>query len=371
LHDIENAKGSGSTSMISLILPPGDLISRAVKMLDDELGTAAKIKSRVNRLSITAAITSTMQRLNLYHQVPENGLVVYCGMVTTSDNKERRLCIDIVPPRPINTSLYLCDGHFHTVPLRELLMTDDVYGFIIVDGNGCLFGTLCGNVRQIVHRFTVSLPNKHGRGGQSALRFARLREEKRTNYVRKVAETAANIFLGTHPVKAIVLAGLASFKTELGESAVFDQRLRRIILCKVDVAYGGESGFSQAIELASEQIGNVRIVQEQRTIAQYFDEIAMDTGKYTIGVVETLNALVETRSVETLIVWEDLDIMASSVIPDMCVSGDVPLIEWIVDRHSDFGAKLELVGNRSPKGHQFCQGFGGIGAILRFKSHDE
>jgi hypothetical protein len=33
----------------------------------------------------------------------------------------------------------------------------------------------------------VDLPKKHGRGGQSALRFARLRMEKRHNYVRKVS----------------------------------------------------------------------------------------------------------------------------------------------------------------------------------------
>lgn len=35
-------------------------------------------------------------------------------------------------------------------------------------------------------KFSVELPKKHGRGGQSALRFARLRMEKRHNYVRKV-----------------------------------------------------------------------------------------------------------------------------------------------------------------------------------------
>ena len=34
-----------------------------------------------------------------------------------------------------------------------------------------------------------------GRGGQSALRFARLRMEKRHNYVRKVAETAVQLFI--------------------------------------------------------------------------------------------------------------------------------------------------------------------------------
>jgi len=36
----------------------------------------------------------------------------------------------------------------------------------------------------------VDLPKKHGRGGQSALRFSCMRDEKRHNYVRKVAELA-------------------------------------------------------------------------------------------------------------------------------------------------------------------------------------
>ena len=30
-----------------------------------------------------------------------------------------------------------------------------------------------GNTRDVLHKFTVDLPKKHGRGGQSALRFAR------------------------------------------------------------------------------------------------------------------------------------------------------------------------------------------------------
>ena len=37
------------TSMISLVIPPKDQVSRIVKMLADEYGTASNIKSRVNR----------------------------------------------------------------------------------------------------------------------------------------------------------------------------------------------------------------------------------------------------------------------------------------------------------------------------------
>lgn len=39
-----------------------------------------------------------------------------------------------------------------------------------------------------------------GRGGQSALRFARLRMEKRHNYVRKVAETAVQLYIANDKV---------------------------------------------------------------------------------------------------------------------------------------------------------------------------
>ena len=67
------------------------------------------------------------------------------------------------------------------------------YGFIVMDGNGSLFGTLSGNTREVLGKFTVDLPKKHGRGGQSALRFARLRMEKRHNYVRKVLHCPSSL----------------------------------------------------------------------------------------------------------------------------------------------------------------------------------
>jgi peptide chain release factor subunit 1 len=72
MKNLEAARGNG-TSMISLIIPPGDQISRVNKMLSDEYGTASNIKSRVNRLSVLSAITSTQQRLKLYNKCPPNG----------------------------------------------------------------------------------------------------------------------------------------------------------------------------------------------------------------------------------------------------------------------------------------------------------
>ena len=146
-----------------------------------------------------------------------------------------------------NRSLYLCDNKFHTESLSELLESDSKFGFIVMDGNGSLFGTLAGNTREVIHKFTVDLPKKHGRGGQSALRFSRLRDEKRHNYVRKVAELAVQHFITSDKVNVtgLVLAGSADFKTELNQSDIFDPRLAAKVIKIVDVSYGGENGFNQ------------------------------------------------------------------------------------------------------------------------------
>jgi len=213
IRNLEKARGNG-TSMISLIIPPKEQVAKQQKMLADEYGTASNIKSRVNRLSVLSAITATQQRLKLYNKVPPNGLVVYCGTIMTDEGKEKKVTIDFEPFKPINTSLYLCDNKFHTEALSDLLTDDNRFGFIIMDGNGCLFATLTGNTRDIIQKFDVDLPKKHGRGGQSALRFARLRMEKRHNFVRKVAETAVKCFIKDDKVSCVglILAGSADFK---------------------------------------------------------------------------------------------------------------------------------------------------------------
>ncbi|CAF1328604.1 unnamed protein product [Adineta steineri] len=600
IKSLEAARGNG-TSMISLIIPPRDQISRIATLLVDEYGTAANIRSRVNRLSVLSAITSVQGRLKLYNKVPNNGLVIYCGTIPTDDGKEKKVNIDFEPFKPINTSLYLCDNKFHTEALQALLADDSRFGFIVMDGNGALFGILQGNSREVITKFSVDLPKKHGRGGQSALRFARLRMEKRHNYVRKVAETAVQCFItddkvnvsglilagladfktelhqsdmfdqrlqvkpqessdknveiwrikkliksleaargnGTSMVSLIIpprdqisriatllvdeygtaanirsrvnrlsvlsaitsvqgrlklynkvpnnglviycgtiltddgkekkvnidfepfkpintslylcdnkfhtealqalladdsrfgfivmdgngalfgilqvaetavqcfitddkvnvsgliLAGLADFKTELHQSDMFDQRLQVKVLKRVDVSYGGEDGFNQAIELAAETLGDVKFIQEKKLISRYFDEVSKDSGQYCFGIDETLKAL-EMGAVETLIVWENFDVMRyvlrnpqtqekrvlylradqekeKSHFQDK-ESGvelehdeEMPLLEWYVNNYKNFGATLEIVTDKSQEGSQFVRGFGGVGGILRYK----
>jgi len=396
---LTSARGNG-TSAITLILSGKQDINMTNKLLTEEAGTASCIKSRVNRLSVLSAITSTQQRLKQYNRTPPNGLIIFCGEVLTDDNKEKKLTVDFEPFKPINTTLYMCDNRFHTEALSELLEDDDKFGFLIMDGNGSLYGTVQGSHKEILHKFSVDLPKKHGRGGQSALRFARLRLEKRHNYVRKVGELATQFFVpsGQTPnIRGLFVAGSAEFKQDLTtDTDLFDGRLLAILIPPLlDISYGGEVGFNQAIELASDTLKNVKFIQEKKLVSKFLEEVSMDTGKYCYGMEQTIQGL-EAGAVETLIVWEQLDYTRMVIrnphsdvtdvkfltplqaknpalykCPDtnvdLSIEEEEPFLDWIVANFKNFGTKLEFITDRSQEGNQFCKAFGAIGGLMRYK----
>lgn len=117
-------------------------------------------------------------------------------------------------------------------------------------------------------------------------------------------------------------------------------------------------------------------------LASFFDALAKDTGKYCFGATETLTAL-EMGAVDKLLVWENLglqryvladkasgqeQVVVAKTAPDtdMEVVQTAPLVEYLVDNYKRFGATLVLLSDKSAEGHQFCQGFGGLAALLRY-----
>jgi peptide chain release factor subunit 1 len=388
---LESVSGNG-TSVISLIAPPKDQISRLSKMLLDESARATNIQCRTNRQSVLDTISSLQQRLKLFTKVPQNGLIAFCGTVMNVDGNENKLLVTFEPFKPINTSMYMCDSKFHTEALSNLFEQDDKVGFIVIDGHGCLFGLLTGSNRTTLSKFHVDLPNKHGRGGQSEIRFARLRLEKRHNYIHKVAELATSHFITNDipNIKALILAGCADFKLKLNSSPLFDLRLAAIVIKIVDVAYGQENGFNQAIGLSADAIANVSFRQEQQLLSRFFMEIAKNTGKSCFGIKETLFAL-HAGAVKELIVNESLDlkryvlkhldtqienIVCLSPLQESCYFTDenikwevvdkTSVIDWFIDNFKKFGASLQFVTDKSQQGYQFCKGFGGVGGLLRY-----
>ena len=380
--------------MVTILIPPHDQVYRMRQKLTDELGTASNIKNRVNRQSVEAAITSSIQKLSQYNTTPPNGLCLFCGTIIDSDGKEKKLLMDFEPIRPLHHSLYICDRRFHVDSLYDLLETNEKFGFIIMDGQGCLYGMVAGDSKQILHRFSVDLPKKHSKGGQSSIRFARLRVEARHNYVRKVAETATQVFIDPQTAEPIVtgliLSGAADFKVQLSQSDILDPRLKNIILGIYDICYGGEDGFNQTIKMAADLMKDVRLVREQELLNKLFEMISTN-GPCSFGVKETMMAW-DAGAIDTLILWDELkeyrctlkDSEGNEVVQYFSEAQleknehlqnssheelveKVLLTEWMAENHKSRGVKLEFVTNKSAEGAQFVKGLGGVGALLRYQ----
>lgn len=250
-----------------------------------------------------------------------------------------------------------------------------------MDGNGVLFGTLQGSNREVLQRMSVQLPKKHGRGGQSAMRFARQRVEKRDAYVSKCCEMSVQHFITDDKIncKGLVLAGSASFKNELNGCEKFDKRLASKVLGLFDIAYGQDNGFSQAITLASDCLSNVKFVQEKKMLQKFYDEIAMDTQMVVFGVDDTLKAM-EMSALERMILFEDIEVSryeftnpaknnetrikymseAQEKDPknfkdpetgvDLEIKCTEPLSDWLLLHYGNYGLTIELITDQSSEG---------------------
>ena len=386
IKELSNYKGNG-TSMISLIIPTGYQISIISKMLTIELGTASNIKSRVNRQSVMSAITSTQSKLKRYSRTPKNGLVIYCGEAL-KDGKTKKLNIDFEPFKPMTQKVYMCDDHFHTEYLSELLEDSEKFGFVIIDGNGISIYTVCGTDTKRVVRYDVQLTSKTRRGGQSALRFSRLRQEQKDNFIRKSTELCKKYFLKDSNiplVKGIIIAGSAHFKDKLAISPLLDGRLKKIILKVIEVSYGDKNGFEQALEQAQSVLSDVKLLEEKKIMSTFMNEIAKNTGKYCYGIKDICDCLDESV-ISDLIVYDNLDLYVIKVYDeekkeekilylnaeekeklDYNIIEEEEYVDYISEHYKNYGCKLHIITDRTAIGNQIIIGFGGICGILRWK----
>lgn len=81
--------------------------------------------------------------------------------------------------------------------------------------------------------------------------------------------------------------------------------MKPLVIKVVDVAYGGENGLNQAIQLAEDSLQSVKFMREKNLISKFFENIDTDSGLVVYGIEDTMKALV-SGAVETIVCWEGL-----------------------------------------------------------------
>jgi peptide chain release factor subunit 1 len=404
LGDLARKEGRG-TELISLYVPPGRQISEVVNMLRQEYGTASNIKSTTTRKNVQDAIVKVQQRLKLFRQVPENGLVIFCGALPQNGpGSEKIETYVIVPPEPIKVYLYRCDSRFHIEPLLELLKEREAYGIILIDASEATLATLKGRRLEILQKATSGVPGKHRAGGQSARRFERLREMRLNEYYRRVGQHANELFLNMPDLKGIIIGGPGPTKLEFQKGDYLSYQLKDKILDTVDTSYVDEQGVKEIVEKAPEIMRRVRYIEEKEVMQEFLYHVGHDTAMATYGEEEVKKAL-EIGAVKTLLLSEGLDIIRATVkcnacghqeektmrdkellnfksslegkpcpkckAPSLSVAEVQDLIEVYAKLAETANAEVEMISTETEEGHMLKKSFGGIAAILRFKLQNQ
>ncbi|HYB75761.1 MAG TPA: peptide chain release factor aRF-1 [Nitrososphaerales archaeon] len=118
ISELASKEGRG-TELVSLYVPPKKPIHEVIANLRDEWGTAGNIKSDTTRNHVQDALVKTMQRLKLYKDTPENGLVIFCGALGDNPGNEVVNIWEIQPPKQVHAYMYQCLS-----PDAEVLLED-------------------------------------------------------------------------------------------------------------------------------------------------------------------------------------------------------------------------------------------------------
>lgn len=398
LTELSNKQGRG-TELISLYIPPKKPLYDVINNLKEEAGTASNIKSDTTRNHVLDALTRVTQRLKLYKNTPENGLIIFCGALPEDGpNTEVIRLYEIVPPKPINTYLYRCDDHFHLDLLKETLKTEEVIGIISIDTSQAALARLVGDNLEIVENLTSGIAGKHRQGGQSARRFERLRENEINDFFNRVASHAYKVFIEETPTKKILVGGPGPTKEIFLKGNYLDYRLQKAVIATIDTSYTGEEGIREIIQKGSSVLQNVRLVQEDAMIERFIAEASKDYGLATYGLQNILESI-NNNSADTIIVSEDLNMVRllfkckkcsfekenivrqSEIFSTKANQSNEPcpncgskdweveqedLIDYLTSKASMIGANVEVVSSKTEHGQMF-KSFGGIGALLRFR----
>jgi len=364
LKTLKEYRGTAPTGLITLPIPPGTQLPLVINKLQHEYGTATNIKSHTTTLAVQTAISTTIQRLKLYRQTPPNGLIIYAGNAYLN-GKEKKVCLDIDPIKPVVRKDYFCSNHFDVSHLEEMLEDSKVYGFVIMDGNGYLMAKVQGAKKTILATKGVLMPKKQKKGGQSAARIGRERENKRDAYIKMVCEMCTSCFIDADRpnVSALIIGGNAEFKSKLATSDHYDPRLRPLIWKVIDISYGGRAGLDQAIEMVKGDLAGLPLVQEKKIVSEFFGRISnssSECGCISMGPQETIAAL-EAGVVDTILIDENSELMY------LTSNGmNVLLTEYLADHYNELGCQVHYITSNTGEGVQFIRGFNGLGALLKY-----
>ena len=377
--------GSG-TEMISVYVSSGAPIHDMGTKLRQEMSQASNIKSKQTRTNVIGALERLINHLKFFKQTPPNGLAVFAGNISDNPAKTEIELFSLEPPEILKTGIYRCDSRFYLEPLENMLETRDAYGVLVLDGRDATLAIVKGTDMRIVKRIHSLAHAKVRKGGQSARRFERLREEQIEEYYKRVGTSMDTSFLDR--VKGVIVGGPGPMKDFFLKAKTFNYQIK--ILGVVDTGYTEEQGIHEVLKKSEQVLSAQELVREKLLIDRFIKEVVHD-GLATYGEPQVRKAII-TKQADRVLLSEGLEYkvvkykcpscgteeqkltkeepeeLTCSCGSEMKITQTLDLIDDLEELARENNIPVEIISINSSEGAQFLHGFTGTGAFLRYKT---
>ncbi len=197
--------------------------------------------------------------------------------------------------------------------------------------------------------FTSVVPGKYKAGGQSAARFARVREGLAKDFFKKVGAAATDEFRKVEHLKGILVGGPGPTKDEFVKGSFLGTDIKEKIIGTVDIGYTGDEGLEETVAKGDDLLAQEEITEEKKIVKSFFETLGTNSDLATYGE-EYVKHAIKLGAVKTLLISEKFDPKKA---------------EEIIESAENTGSEWYVISDETREGKQIID-LGGIAAILRF-----
>jgi len=402
IEQLESEAG-GEPELITLYIPPDKPIHEVTGYLKDEYAKTDRISDKERRTHVQNAISSLLSHLKNYGQTPPQGMALFCGTTRTAGDGTDPTCTIIEPIEPVTVYLYRCSSMYDLGPLHQMLDAMNVYGLLVVDLHEAYWGFLHGGHIEPVGGTSSNVPDKQRKGGQSAPRFQRLREIAVSEFFTKVGEQSSSVFLAKRDFfkrfDGVLIGGRSPVKEHFLAGNYLHHEIRQRVIGLFDVEHTDSSGLSELVAGANDVISGMDLEKQQVVMDRFNEELENGGGLAARGE-ESVRKNLETGAVATLLLSTSLrknrlqitcqecghseertflleqETSVKDILTHTCrmcsapiiKSGEVDIIEELTHLANQTHAKTVIISDNVDAGSRFLPEYGGIGAILRYRT---
>lgn len=348
IKEIEGYKGRG-TELVSVYVPAGYDLNKIIAHLSQEQGTASNIKSKQTRDNVISALERMIQHLRLVNRTPEHGIAAFAGNVAEREGQQDYRVWSIEPPLPLNIRIYRCDKEFVLEPLREMVEDKEVYGLVVMDRRDAMIALLKGKTIVPLTKTHSEVAGKTRAGGQSSVRFARLREGATKDHYKKIADYMKEQFLFMEHLKGIIIGGPSTTTNDFMNKDYLTGDVKKKVIAVKDLSYTDEFGLQELLEKSADVLAAEEVSKEKQLVQRFLERLAKNPDMTSYGLEATKNALA-LGAVDVLLLSESLDDAT---------------IDELEKKAAETGSTVEIVSVDTREGVQL-RDLGKVVAMLRF-----